>query len=322
MKRLKATIFRSLSCLASHWATVALSPSPNWNSWYQTVLLQEFVHTTLGDVLNHRHLQLSLTLDLCIGNDLTGLVSLLLGEPTLCHVALDVILRVNEVGIDAGLLDLHLHELLNLLQFGLLNGGLVLFVENLLVNAGGIESHGLHGSHLHGYEVTLLGSGLVGLYHGAQDVLTHVVVDLDVLTLECQVAVEFHLLTSDTRTLCDSLLSGLTVDVESLHSLEVGSLGCDGGVEDALGQSDEVGTISHEVGLALQGKHSGEAVSSLNEYTTIGCLTVATLGSDSQATLTEQFLGLVEVALGLGQSLLHVSQTCAGHSAKFFDIVN
>ncbi len=91
-----------------------------------------------------------------------------------------MILRVNEVGIDASLLNLHLYELLNLLQFGLLNGGLVLFVENLLVNAGGIESHGLHGSHLHGYEVTLLGSGLVGLYHGAQGVLTHVVVDLDV----------------------------------------------------------------------------------------------------------------------------------------------
>ena len=33
VKRLKATIFSSLSCWPSHWATVALSPSPNWNSW-------------------------------------------------------------------------------------------------------------------------------------------------------------------------------------------------------------------------------------------------------------------------------------------------
>ena len=30
----------------------------------EAVLLQELLHTTLGDVLNHRHLQLSLTLGL------------------------------------------------------------------------------------------------------------------------------------------------------------------------------------------------------------------------------------------------------------------
>ena len=118
----------------------------------QAVLLQELLHTTLGDVLDHRHLQLSLTLDLCLGNDLTGLVSLSLCEPALGHVALDVILRVNEVGVDAGLLDLHLHELLHLLQLGLLNSGLVFLVEDLLVDAVLVEGHGLHGSHLHSHE--------------------------------------------------------------------------------------------------------------------------------------------------------------------------
>ena len=86
--------------------------------------------------------------------------------------------------------------------------------------------------------------------------------------------------------------------------------------------SDEVGTVGNEVGLALQSEHSCEAVNALYEYTTIRCLTVATLSSDSQATLTEQLLSLVEVALSLGQSLLYVSQTSAGHCAKLLDIVN
>ena len=169
--------------------------------------------------------------------------------------------------------------------------------------------------------MTHLSSGLVQLYHGAQGVLTHVVVHLDVVTFEYEVAVQLHLLTGDTRTLRNSLLGSLTVDVESLYSLDVLALVGDGSVQDALSQSDEVSTIGHEVGLALQGEHSSEAVHLLYEYTTIRCLTVATLGSDSQATLTEQFLSLVEVALSLGQSLLYVSQTSTCHSAKLLDIV-
>ena len=109
-----------------------------------------------------------------------------------------MILRVNEVGVDACLLELHLHELFNLLELGLLNSSFVLLVENLLLNALGVKGNGLHGSHLHGDEVTLLSSSLVGLYHRAESVLTHVVVYLHVVTLESQIAVKFHLLTGDT----------------------------------------------------------------------------------------------------------------------------
>ena len=60
-----------------------------------------------------------------------------------------------------------------------------------------VESHGLHGSHLHSQLVASLLVLLVGLNHGAEGVLAHVVVSLDVSTLENLVAVELHLLTSD-----------------------------------------------------------------------------------------------------------------------------
>ena len=108
-----------------------------------------------------------------------------------------MVLRVNEVGVDASLLDLHVHILLNLLQLGLLNSGAILLVQDLRVDAFGVESHGLHGSHLHSQLVADLGGVEVGLYHGAQGVLAHVVVHLDVVTLQNAVAVELHLLTSD-----------------------------------------------------------------------------------------------------------------------------
>ena len=119
-------------------------------------------------------------------------------------------------------------QILVLLGEPLSNSSLVTITElELLVNALCVKSYRLHGSHLHGNEVTLLGSGLVGLNHGAQSVLTHVVINLDVVTLKSQVAVQLHLLTGDTRTLCNSLLSGLTVNGQSLNSLDVLSLGSD-----------------------------------------------------------------------------------------------
>ena len=47
----------------------------------QTVLLLELLNAALSDTLNHRHLQVSLALNLCISNDLASLVSLLLCDP-------------------------------------------------------------------------------------------------------------------------------------------------------------------------------------------------------------------------------------------------
>ena len=171
--------------------------------------------------------------------------------------------------------------------------------------------------------MTFLSSQFVGLHHGAQGVLAHVVVHLDVLTLESQVTVELHLLTSDTRAVCHSVLNLLSVgQCQLFHLVEALALIGNSSVENALSQGDEVSTVSHEVGLALQGDHSGKAVYRLHENTTVRCFTVATLSSNSQTTLAQQFLSLCEVALCLCQSLLHVGQTCTSHGTQLFDIFN
>ena len=225
-------------------------------------------------------------------------------------------------GIDASLVQLHVNKLLNLLELRLLNGGLILLVKNLRVDAVGVECDGLHGSHLHGELVAHLNVLLVQLNHRAEHVLAHVVVDLNVVALKGQVAVELHLLTGNTRTLCHSLLSLLTVDFQFLHLVEGLALGSHSGVEDALSQGNEICAVSHEVGLALQGNHSSKAVHFLHEHTTVGGLAVRALGSDGQSALAEQFLSAVEIAFSLGKCLLHIGQTSTGHSAKLFDIVN
>ena len=55
----------------------------------EAAFLEELLDATLGDVLDHRHLEVCLALDLCIGDDLASLVGLLLGEPALGGVRLD-----------------------------------------------------------------------------------------------------------------------------------------------------------------------------------------------------------------------------------------
>ena len=53
----------------------------------------------------------------------------------------------------------------------------------------------------------------------------------------------------------------------------------------------------------------------------LACVTSA-FAEGGMFELTEEFLGLVEVALSLCESLLHVSQTSTGHCAELLDIVN
>ena len=67
-------------------------------------------------------------------------------------------------------------------------------------------------------------------------------------------------------------------------------------------------------------KQSGEVVGNLHEHASIGGLTVAALGGDSQTTLTEQVLGLIEVAFSLGECLLDVGKTCTGNGAQLLDV--
>ena len=126
------------------------------------------------------------------------------------------------------------------------------------------------------------------LNHSTESVLVHVVVNLDVVTLENTVAVELHLLASDTRALCNSSLNISIANLQSLHLVESVSLGSDSSVEDVRCQLDEVSTVSYEVSLALESDDSSEIVNLLNENATVRSLTVRTLSSDSETTLTEQ----------------------------------
>ena len=186
-----------------------------------------------------------------------------------------MVLAVNQVRIQTGFLECNLDSLLYLFLLRLLHSHLELIVLHFLRNRLLIERNRLHGSHLHCHLVSQLRIFLVELNHCGESVLTHVVVHLDVIALKDVVSVELHLLARDARTLCDGILNSRSVGKsKSLHLVESVRLGSYGSVEYVACQLDEVGSVSHEVGLALQCHDSCEAVHLLHEHTSVGCLTV------------------------------------------------
>ena len=146
------------------------------------------------------------------------------------------------------------------------------------------------------------------------------VINRHVVAFEIEISVKFGLLACDTRA-CDNLvLNSASVQRQSLNFVKSLSLGSNGSIKNALCQSDEVFTVSNEVGLALQGYHGRETIVSFNEYTAVRCLAVATFSSDSLTLLTDDLYCLVKVAFSVCEGFFAICKTGTGHLADFLYI--
>ncbi len=117
---------------------------PNEVLLLESLLFEELLNTAIGDVLYHLCRKRS-SLLLAYGlDDLTGLCSLLRGNPTLGGVRLDVILAVYVSGVDAYLLESGLYSLLNELFFGLLDSYSLLLLYNFLRASLFVNSNRIH----------------------------------------------------------------------------------------------------------------------------------------------------------------------------------
>ncbi len=123
---------------------------------HEAGFLEELVETALGDVFDHLGGQVGCLLGRYGGDDLACLGGLLLGDPALGGVALDVSLAVDVGGVDAGLLESGLYGLLDLLFLGLVDGHVVL----ALLDGGGYgvaaDGYGVHRRYLHGHVAAYL----------------------------------------------------------------------------------------------------------------------------------------------------------------------
>ena len=181
-----------------------------------------------------------------------------------------MIFRVNVCRVDACFLECSLYSLLNLFLLCLLGSNLLLALNNVGRNSCFVKRYRLHSSNLHSNGVTLLCCWLVCLYHCAESVLVHMVVNLHISALEEEIAVKLHLLTGDTGTMLNSCFCIVAAcEHECLDFVETLAFVCNSSVENLLNECDKVLTCCNEVSLTLHCDHCCEVVSLLYKQTTV-----------------------------------------------------
>ncbi len=100
------------------------------------------------------------------------------------------------------------------------------------------------------------------------------------------------------------------------QSVHISGVGIDDGLGDVLDESHEQIALSAEVGLAVDFHQSAHGALHQSVGHTLGGNAAGLLGSLGQALLAQPLNGLVHIAVALGQSLLAIHHTHAGHLAQ------
>ena len=116
---------------------------------HKAAFLEEFVETSVCNVLNHRFGKISGLGFSCFFHDLASLGCVVLCNPALGDVGLDVVLGVEVVGVEACLLEGCFNGFLDLLLLGLFYSDCDFLVDSGLGNVFAAASHGVHGCNLH-----------------------------------------------------------------------------------------------------------------------------------------------------------------------------
>ncbi|EJW98381.1 hypothetical protein EVA_13512 [gut metagenome] len=149
--------------------------------------------------------------------------------------------------------------------------------------------------------------------------LTLVVVACDVVAFNNHITVKFHLFTSDTATINNSISYCELTHWESLNFVQSLALVSNSCIKDILSELNKVSILSNEVSFTLEGDNSTKAIFSLYKYATFSCFTIRTLSSDSLTLLADDFDSGFDIAICFCKSLLTVTKTCASHNAQLLD---
>ena len=189
----------------------------------KSLLFEELLDTSVGDVLDHLLRERRGLLGGDGLDDLTGLLSLLWSDPTLGGVGLDVILAVNVGRIDADLLESGLDSLLNHLVLCLLDSELALLLNHLSRAVGRRDRDRVHSGDLLGNGLAELGRNLLVESDNGAEFSVEVNRVTDVRSLKSGIVSENVLLTGLAGLGGDLLLDSVTVRaLAGLQAFDVG----------------------------------------------------------------------------------------------------
>ena len=204
---------------------------------------------------------------------------------------------------------------------GFFAGDFEFFLDDVGGNLFGTYRDGVHGSYLHGHVAgyLVIDIGQVESYDGSQ-LVARVNVEDGRSGRERIEVTEFHLFTGDTALVGHEFGDGAAVEFEGFESFEVGGFVFDGGIEDFLGEGNEVFVLGNEVGLAFQGHDSGVVAFVCSKNAAFGGFAVFTFGGDSLTSFANDFYGTVEVVVGFFKCFFAVHHTGSGHFAELGNI--
>ena len=283
---------------------------------FEGAFLEEFHQTALGDLLDLLLVEVGGCLLGLFDLDLACQLGLLLGDPTLSHIGVDMVVAVDVSGVDAGFVQGGVNGSLDHFESGLLDTHGQFLVFHLLRDGVFVEGDGSHGGDVECDVVSGFGSFLTGFVeaHEGGLVVAHVVVSLHVGGFEDEVVGAFDLLTGFAGHFDQFLGDGhaATVHVHEVFlRLDVGSHSL---VEDAVGEVDEFLAFAHEVGFASHDEHVtfGSVGVGLGDDAAFVGRAVGAFGSHFLAFLAEDVASFFEVAFSLDEGLLAVHHTDTG----------
>ena len=92
------------------------------------------------------------------------------------------------------------------------------------------------------------------------------------------------------------------------------------GVDDSLGEAEELVVLGHGLGLRADGDDGAVRVLDSRDDAALGHLAAGTLRRGREALLAQELGGLLEVALCLHERALRVHHRSAGHVTELLDL--
>ena len=139
------------------------------------------------------------------------------------------------------------------------------------------------------------------------------VVSRNCSTFQNHVAIQFHLFTGNTASVCYSLSNSSVTHRKSQNFFQSFAIVSYSRVQNILSKFHKISILSNEVGFALQSDDSTKAIFNFYQNTTFRSFTVRTFCSNCLSFFANNLHCFVEIALSFSQRVLAVHHTSTGH---------
>ena len=190
-----------------------------------------------------------------------------------------------------------------------------------LVQVAGVSSSDLHGDVLAEGSELGLGSDVVRGLELDDDAVGAAAMDIgSAVALIAGKAANLDVLLDDEDQSLQGIVNRAVAHLAGHQGLNIGGVLVSNDLGQVLGEVNKLVVLGDEVGLGVDLNNNSAVVESDGVHHALGGDTASLLVGGSQALLTQDLDSLLEVAVGLGQSLLALHHAAVGLLAQFHNV--